>query len=277
MYQCFPRWLNRGEQRRQHQSLQVIVESLCKEPAWAQELREWGLANKMGGDPSKLCWRLKGGSQALKECLGGHFCQPEKLTRFLALVAGRESTWNHTTTHELNYDLEANRASYARAKKSGWYEDNPHFYASYRWSRGYGWYGQNAALSVFDWDPKAPPEILCRRPESTEIYLRKARRSFKKLWSRYRDDVERVYKLDNGEEVQVKGVTFYDVHRAVSSGKLEPEEKIPAKRGFVQRARARKLDPFETVMWEMLGEPIPRDRQNQVADEIRERIAQTAG
>ncbi len=274
IYMCSQRWLNRREQKEQYKSLSIIVDSVCKEPSWAQELRSWGKENRMGEDPGKLCWRLRGGSEALSECLGGHFCQPDKLTRFLALVASRESSWNHTTTHELNFDLEANRASYGKAKKRGWYADNEHFYAAYRWGRGYGWFGQNASLSVFDWDPKAPPEILCRRPESTEIYLRKARRSFKKLWSRYRDDVERVYTLSDGKEVRVKGVTWYDVHRAVSTGKLDPEGIIPTKKGFLVRAKARKIDPFETVMFKMLGEEIPKDRQNEIADEIRQRIDQ---
>jgi hypothetical protein len=64
------------------------------------------------------------------------------------------------------------------------------------------------------------------------------------------------------------------VHRAVSTGKLDPEGIIPTKKGFLVRAKARKIDPFETVMFKMLGEEIPKDRQNEIADEIRQRIDQ---
>ncbi len=188
-------------------------------------------------------------------------------------MAARESTWDNETTHELNFDLEANQKSYATARRKGRYADNPHFRHADRWQRGYGWYGMNASLHVWYWDDMAPPELLCRQVESTEIYLRKARRSFRKLWGMY-GDRERTLTLASGEQIVVRGVTWYDIHRAASSGKLTPQAKIPTKRGFVARARSRKvqLDPFESVMWEMLGEPIRKDLQNEIADEIRAKI-----
>lgn len=282
VYVCDPGWLNRRQQAVKRENQRLIVESVCEWPTWAQELSAWGREHKYGDDPSKLCWHLPGGSEALKECRGKHFCQPDKLQKLLALVAARESTWNNNTSHELNFDIKANQASYAKARRKGWYEDNPHFNNGERWQRGYGWYGFNASLHVFYWDRAAPPEILCRPVESTEIYLRKARGSFRKLWAKYGDSNERTYKLDTGEEVKVKGVTWYDIHRAASTGKLEPENVIKTKKwskkhkkwmkvGFVSRARSKRiqLDPFETVMWEMLGEPIPRDRQNEIAEAIR--------
>ena len=285
VYVCDPGWLNRRQQTRQREGQRIIVDAVCEWPRWAEELSQWGLDHKYGGDPSKLCWHLPGNSKALKVCRRKHFCQPDKLAKLLALVAARESTWNNNTSHELNFDIKANQQSYAKARRKGWYEDNPHFNHAERWQRGYGWYGFNAALHVFYWDNQAPPELLCRQVESTEIYLRKARRSFRKLWDKYGDNTERVYTLDTGEKVIVKGVTWYDIHRAASSGKLEPEKVLPTRRwsekkqkwvarGFVGRARSKriKLDPFETVMWEMLGEPIPKERQNEVAEEIRQEI-----
>jgi hypothetical protein len=297
VYMCDPGWLNRRQQKRQRQAQKLIVEELCQTPAWADALGRWGKEHRYGDDPSKLCWHLPGGSKELKACRGGHYCQADKLAKFLALVAARESTWNNNIAHELERDVKANKGSYRKAKHRGWYTDNQHFFDRDRWARGYGWYGQNAALNVFRWDPKAPPEILCREVESTEVYLRNARGSFKKLWNIYGDDAERTYKLDTGEEVKVKGVTWYDVHRAIASGKLYPEETITTKKwikkkqkwrkvGFVSRARSKNidLDPFETVMWEMLGEAIPRDRQNEIAEEIRQNVrnyfepqAQTGG
>ena len=286
-YQCMPKWLNRAQRQKQRESIRLIVGELCEPPRWAKDLSAWGKNRRMGTDPSKLCWHLPGRSKTLKQCMGKHFCQPDKLVKLLALVAFRESTMMHDTIHELNLDVEANRDAYAKAQKRGWYEGNPHFTDIHRWSQGYGWYGFNAALHVFYWDRKAPPEILCRQVESTEVYLRKARKAFQKLWGMYGDHTMRVYTLDTGEKVTVKGVTWYDLHRAASSGKLYPEKVIKTRRwskkkekwikvGFVSRARSKKvrLDPFETVMFEMLGKPIPRHKQNQVAEKIREQIRQ---
>ncbi len=285
VYMCEPRWFTSSKQKAQRVAQGMIVGELCKWPAWAKDLSEWGSQNRMGSDPSKLCWRLRGGTKAQKACSSGHFCQPNKLHKLLRLVAARESTWNNTVSHILNPDVEANRKSYRKAKKAKRYKDNPHFLYRDRWERGYGWYGMNASLHVNLWDATAPPEILCRQVESTEAYLRKARRSFRKLWSKYGDTTRRTYELDTGKKVRVVGVTWYDVHRAASSGKLTPEKIIKTRRwskkkkkwrkfGFVSRARSKrvKLNPFETVMWEMLGKPIPRDTQNKVAESIRKKI-----
>ncbi len=280
-YTCRPPWLSTPQQKVRRESQAVIIENLCTPPTWWSDLKR----NHTDQDPDRYCWRLRAGSAALKECRSRHYCNPVKLAKLTAIVAGRESTWDNETTHESNYDIEANRNSYAKAKRKGWYAGSPHFHNVERWQVGYGWYGFNAALHVRLWDPMAPPEVLCRQVEGTETYLRKARGSFKKLWARYGDDVERTYTTDVGEVILVKGVTWYDIHRAASSGKLTPEEVIKTRKwskkkkawkpaGFVVRARGRKikLDPFETVMWEMLGEAIPIDRQNEIAQEIRESI-----
>ena len=282
VYVCDPEWLTRKEQAHRRESQRVIVGAVCEPPGWVEDLVAWGEAHRYGSDPSSLCWHLPSNSKALRACRTGHFCQPDKLASYLALVAKREASWNNSTSHELNLDVEANKKSYRKAEKRGWYEGSPHFASVDRWERGYGWYGFNAALHTYLWDKDAPPEILCRQVESTEVYLRKARRTFQKLWSKYGDDKPRTYVLDTGEEVQVRGVTWYDIHRAASSGKLVPEKIIRTRRwskkkqkwrqvGFVTRARGRRigLDPFETVMWEMLGKEIPADGQNEAADDIR--------
>lgn len=275
-HECTQKWFTRKEQRKQREAQGVIVDHVCKPPAWWDDLSKWGGEHKYGTDAAKLCWRLKGGSKALKQCRSNHYCHPDKLHRFLRIPAKRETSWNHEKDHTLNPDKRANVQAYGKMKRRGVYDGNPHYYDADRWSRGYGWYGHNAALAVWYWDPHAPPEILCRRVESTEIHLRKMRRAFKKLWKMYRND-EHELKLDTGEIRTVRGVTWYDLHRATSSGQLTREDPVPTlkkknRRPFAYRAKLVDLDPFETVMWEMLGDPIPLDEQNQIANQIRETL-----
>lgn len=228
---CRPRRLSRAQRKRNRKALEMIVRRLC---------------------------RPKDG------------CAPAPLSKFLAVVAMRESALDNQVTHELNPDREANRAALTRALEGGWYEGSPHLSDLSRWTVGYGWYGMNAPLFVSEWDPHAPPEILCRQVESTEVYLRRARRAWKKL-STILPRSEDV-RLDNGEVVMVRGVTWYDVHRAVSSGKLGRPDEISSGR-FVRRARRAGLDPFASVSLEGLGLEISRDRQNEVAEQIRRSVA----
>lgn len=281
-HECTPQWLTRKQQKKEREKLRVIIDSVCEPPQWAQELSAWGTEHNMGSDPAKLCWHLKGADPNLPVCKRGHLCNPNKLFKFMTIPPRRETAWDNESAHELDLDKKANRRSYAHMRK--YYEGNPHYSNPDRWGVGYGWYGHNAALHAQIWDTMAPPEILCRRVESTEVHLRKMRHSFKKLYKKYGDNEKRTYKLDNGDEVEVHGVTWYDLHRAASTGKMFPEEEIKTQRwskkrkrmvkiGFVTRAKRVKLKPFETVMWEWLATPIPRETQNQIADEIRQDFA----
>lgn len=280
-HECTPQWLGPKKQAAQRESLELIIASVCKLPSWAQDLSEWGQENGYGSDPGKLCWHLPGSSKALPICKSGHFCNPDKLSQFMRIPPAREVAWDNESAHELDRDKAANRASYSRMSKV--YEGSPHYTNADRWTQGYGWYGHNAALHTWIWDKNAPPEILCRQVESTEVHLRKLRGSFQKLYAKYGDSKKRTYTLDTGETVEVRGVTWYDLHRAASSGKLTYEQVIKTRKkikgewhktGFVSRARSKRvnIDPFETVMWEWLGARIPTETQNEVAERIRQKI-----
>ena len=220
---CMPRMLRRSQQRKQRKNLRKIVDDICP--------------------------------------VG---CSSDKLEKFLAIPAIRESTWNHTTDHHLKRDLEANYKSYERARKRGRYRDNPHFQEDYlRWSRGYGWYGANASNFTYAWDPNAPPEILCRRPESTEAFLRKLR----SVWVRM-PQVE----CADGEPMQP---TWANLHRIVwQLGRFCVDEDTSNfyRRRFAKRAEREGLDPDEVVTLEMLGRPVERKDQEAWADKVRARF-----
>ncbi len=227
---CRPRRLSRAQRRRNRAALREIVRHLCRP---------------------------------------GDGCSHKSLSRLLEIVALRESAFDNQVTHELNPDREANAASLTRALESGWYDGNQHLRDLSRWTVGYGWFGMNAPLFVREWDRYAPPEILCRQVESVEVYLRVARRAWRKLSKILPSEQE--VALDNGERVMVRGVTWYDIHRAVSTGKLGRPDTISSRR-FVRRARAVGLDPFATVKIEDLGRPIPKGRQGEVAEKIRSSV-----
>lgn len=269
-HECRPRPLGHQSRKKRKTSQEIIVQEVCQQPKWAIDLEEWGKKNRYGNDVSKLCWHLPANSKALKDCKSGNYCDHKKLSKYLSIIAKRESTWDNETTHVLNRDQTANVAAYSKAKKGKWYEGSKFFGEFDRWSQGYGWYGHNAALNTFYWDTNAPPEILCRQVESTEVHLRKMRKAFNKLFKKYEDTTQDV-KLSNGESAKLIGVTWYDLHRATSSGKLTREDVIPVST-FVSRAKTAGLDPFETVNINWLGIPIPKENQNQIAEEIRQKV-----
>lgn len=135
----------------------------------------------------------------------------ETLTKFLRLVAMRETTYRPWKRHRLNPDQSANERAYVR--QAGRYgievktvcangkdrckndlkvissvtpadpDFNSHYKDMWRWQYGLGMYGEVAALHVASWDPMAPPEVLCREFPATEAYRRSMISNFKKLQS----------------------------------------------------------------------------------------------
>jgi len=293
---CRPRWLNRKRQAIQRRNLRRIVDHICEPPSW------W--------TPETKCWKFKW--RTARQCNTKKWCNPDKLESFLSIPARRESTWDHQTDHHLDQDVIANRDSYVRAWRKGRYEGNPHFYEGLtlgksgkplfrakdlrfrcdpdnpydrdcngvpdRWQRGYGWYGQNAALYTYMWDRLAPPEVLARRVPATLALLRRLRASWRKLEGGVdcRDangdvydvkrmlagEQERDYKRDTWPEQ-----TWWTLHRAAFGGDICPSIKIKGhnfyRKRFVARANSKKadLDPDETVTLEMLGTPVPFEKQ----------------
>ena len=207
----------------------------------------------------------------------------DRLTKFLWTVYHRETTGRPWKRHRLNGDIRASRNAWERRSKRYGHaprtekryvrEDgklvkrdmlvgvkfqpggNPHYRQRWRWNYGLGPYGQNAALWVAGWDPMAPPEILCGEVESTESYLRGARRSWRKLRGGIKCDGE-LYRPQ---------VTWEILHRAIAGGKLCPA-RSPSE-GFRRRARKKGLDPDQVVTLAMLGRPVDRETQNKDATE----------
>ena len=216
-------------------------------------------------------------------------CQRERrkgnrLTKFLWTVYHRETTGRPWKRHRLNGDIRlardawmssGDRYGHTEVKEVVQWRDrkgklrkgkhtialkftnegNPYYRQRWRWNYGLGPYGQNAAFWVAAWDPMAPPEILCGEVESTESYLRGARRSWRKLRGG----------IKCGDKLYRPQVTWEILHRAIAGGKLCPA-RSPSE-GFRRRARKKGLDPDQVVTLAMLGRPIDRETQTQDATE----------
>jgi hypothetical protein len=207
------------------------------------------------------------------------------LSKFLWLVYMRETTGRPWKRHRLNGDIHfAKQAWYRQRYRYGWEvgldkfgepkwmlpcKDAPErskesrsfkrcrerepsmaYKKRSRWAFGLGPYGQNAALWTMAWDRQAPPEILCGEVESTETYLRGARR----VWRKLRGGIQ------CGGKLYQPTVTWEILHRAIAGGKLCPGKKPSA--GFRRRAERYGLNPQGRVSLSMLGTPIEREEQN---------------
>ena len=228
----------------------------------------------------------------------------EKLTKFLNVVYGRETSKRPWKRHRL--DVEPNREAWIHeAEAYGWkvelacpngrkrcknsskivkrfYPDpeadryNPHFEDRWRWRYGLGGYGKNAAYGAQDWDRFAPPEILCLEVPGTEAYLRDGRRAVR-VYSGSRPPTcsgapFRGRAVDPATGEFLERPSWVDVHRVASGGKWCPH---PGKgEAFRVRARREGLNPDEPVTLDMLGDPLPRETQNEVAQRILARLEQ---
>lgn len=164
---------------------------------------------------------------------------------------------------------------------------NPHFGERDRWQYGLGPVGKNTAYGTQDWDVMAPPEILCREPEGFEAYLRDVRHAVRTFRSNkppvcngipYRGRAIRHVKDAEGKvisEFEVLEPSWYDAHRVASGGKFCPRKSAKAadyRRKFAKRMESAGLRPDEPVTIDMLGRPISRDTQNEVASEIHKQL-----
>ena len=211
-------------------------------------------------------------------------CQQDKqrhaavaLHSYLWMVMIRESSSRPWKRHSLSADQKANESAWGtRSEKYGWEvvvdkdenvtmrrlanNPNEHYRNRRRWM-GLGYFGQNSPLWVHRWSVHAPPEILCRRVESVETYLRKAR-SVVRRW-------EKGIKC-KGEMWVNTEPTWADVHRAVSSGKVCPSDTgTSSTPSLERRAKQVGLDINHRVTLASFGTPIQKEGQNERASELR--------
>ena len=242
---CSPGWSDRTERKWRRERLRTLVHS------------QYFATTQEG-------WK---GGQARQRA--------NKLSDFLWLVYKRETTARPWKRHRLDGDVKVARTDWFRqAERYGWSAKqlkkgvvqmmpctdcktapSPHYQNANRWAFGLGPYGQIASLWVATWDTQAPPEILCGEVESTETYLRGARR----VWRKLRGGIQ-----CNGNLYQ-PDVTWEVLHRGVAGGKLCPGKQSEK---FRRRADRLGLDPDQKVTLSMLGEPINREQQNEVAIQL---------
>ena len=155
-------------------------------------------------------------------------------------------------------------------------DPNPHYEEHGRWTTGLGWYGQNAALFAFEWDPSAAPEVLCNEVIATEVAMRRGRRVIGKLESGVDCDGEPGREF-HGLACDGDGChpSWYDVHNGTQRGDLCPVGEGPQK-AFARRARKNGLDPFSRVTKPMLGLPIKREGQDERAAQLTARLEDKA-
>lgn len=266
---CRPGSFGRERRRAEKRRLRAIVGELCSPPDWYEE--------------GTACWQYKW--KKARECKRAQWCDPDKLTRFLGIVAHRESTWKPYVRHRLGPDRVANANAYLwRDDEYGWDievdeegnlikadrlrpDANPHYPEYGRWSTGVGYYGQNAPIYVQQWEKLAPPEILCRPVEATESYLRVARRSWKKIRGGIDCDNDGTREFFGSAIKNEKPYpAWVDVHQAASVGSICPKDFAHDR--FARRAKRAKLKFDEPVELEALGAGIPREGQNERAAEI---------
>jgi hypothetical protein len=226
----------------------------------------------------------------------------KKLTTFLGVVYGRETGKRPWKRHRL--DVEPNEQAWLYQGKSyGWKiemrcrngrascskskqvfgaiskdpsatEHNPHYPDRWRWKYGLGGYGKNSPYGTQDWDSMAPPEVLCLEVPGTEAYLRDTRDAVRKYTSGKPPtcDGQPYHGLSRatGDDITHASPSWVDVHRVASGGAWCPRgTKDQQFRARMVRAR---MDPDEPVTLVMLGRPLPRDQQNQIAARILNRL-----
>ncbi len=249
-----------------------------RERGWREDrLREvirqqyFNEAEICGPDDGRPLWRH--GWRCEKAAARG-----DKLLAFLWVGYMRETTARPWKRHRLDADVKASRTAWFKmADRYGWTIEtaqgevasmtagpgaNPYYGQRYRWHFGLGPIGQNAPLWVHNWDPQAPPEILCREVEPFEAYLRRARDALTTLRHGIRCD---------GEYYEDKSPTWEVLHRAVNLGSVCPPSNARHQRGlarFRKHAERHGLKYDEVVTAAMLGEPIPVEAQNERAAEI---------
>ena len=162
------------------------------------------------------------------QCTGR--CNAEELGKLIRLVAMRETTMRPWKRHLLDGDVREGEKNWLKKYKT-MAPRNRHYADMLRWG-GNGLLGQQAVTFAVQWDPQAPPEILCRPTVAVATYLNCTRVTHRKQSS--------------------LGITptWETLHASCSGGKVRP--KGPSE-DFRKRARRIGLDPEQPVRMEWLG------------------------
>lgn len=191
-------------------------------------------------------------------------CNPVALHDYLAVLAKRESSWRPHAVHRLSGDVEANHVAWKR--NAATYINSPAHDEPWRW-QGYGYYGQNSAYLLAEWDATAVPEVLCGEVEATLVHLRTARERWRRLTAGVTCNGEPHHGTATGD-----GPSWYDVSLANSGSDPCPGisgHRLSVRQHFERSAESRGLDPYGRVTLRMLGRDVPRDEQDDFARHIR--------
>jgi hypothetical protein len=235
----------------------------CVTPWWAAEATDVRVCARPMPTRSERRWR----SSRLRVyvdhvCNRADGCEPDDIHALFRVLALRESTWRPWKRHRLSVDLDAARAAWELHRDT--YASNPAVADPDRWT-SVGLLGQNPAIWLRHWDTDAPPEVLCGEVEGPEVFRRVAIEAVRKIADGVQCDGETFTGTAKGG-----GPSWYDVSR-VNSGRLCPGSG-EHRDAFAARARRVGLDPWAPVSVADLGEPIPRDRQDEIAAEIRAKM-----
>lgn len=158
-------------------------------------------------------------------------------------VVSRESTYRPRVVHGRDPDVRSAWTAWSRPQNQRRYRGNVHYLHARQWST-VGQFAMNSTLWVWEWDPLAPPSVLCLESVSVEAYARRMRR----VWHKY----------NSGSLACAKGqrATWWDLTRAASSGKVCPSEsaklaRIEAK--FARFMRRKGSDPYRRPRLSELG------------------------
>ncbi len=200
-------------------------------------------------------------------CKRSRGCDPIALMNYIETMVDRESAWRWWKRHWLSPDVEAATDAFDARRTE--LAANPAINNPDRWMTGLGLLAQNPAIWISAWDPLAPPEALCGEVEAIEAHLRIARNAVNKILGGVDcngDGTDDFWGTSCEHEGECQP-SWYDVSR-VNSGSLCPGNAGHQRR-FERRAKAFGLDPWDPVWSHQLGDSIPRDRQDEIAAELR--------
>jgi hypothetical protein len=251
------------------------AESKCVRPWWA-ETDESKVCSRGIPDRDERRWRAERLRVYVDHvCSRSTGCEPNDLHAYLRALVLRESTWRPWVRARLEPDLEANAIAWSKYRHK--FAGNPAAKDPDRWITGLGYYSQIPALWLPRWDVSAPPEVLCGEVESTEVHLRAARAQVAKIWRGVDCDGDHGpdfwgTSCGDGRPPSECSPSWYDASRT-NSGSLCPGDADHRQR-FAARASSLGLDPWAPIEVGDLGQSIPRDRQDEIAAELREAMDQ---
>lgn len=194
-------------------------------------------------------------------CKRSDGCDPEQLHDYLAVLALRESSWRPYAVHRLAGDVAANARAWERVSET--YKSSPAYDEPWRWQVGRGYFGQNAAYLLEQWDASAVPEVLCGEVEATLVHLRTARERWRRLAAGVTCDGDEHHGTASSGRP-----SWYDIS-LVNSGSDACPGSASIRAGFERRAESRGLDPYGRVTLAMLGRDVSRAEQDAFAARLR--------